>query len=67
MSRALIATVFATAVISLASNAFAAGPASLDDLLEQTKSVHQHEDQANAERDRTPEIPRVIVVTDITR
>jgi biopolymer transport protein ExbB len=53
MSRALIATVFATAVISFVSSAFAAGPASLDDLLEQTKSVHQHEDQANAEREAT--------------
>ena len=50
MFRALIAAVLAAAAVSTSTAALAA-PASLDELLDQTKAVHAHEDEANAERE----------------
>ncbi|MDB5986268.1 MAG: MotA/TolQ/ExbB proton channel family protein [Nevskia sp.] len=54
MSRStLIAILFSLIATTTASIASAAEPASLDDLLEQTKTVQQREDQVNAEREAT--------------
>ncbi|MDR3415308.1 MAG: MotA/TolQ/ExbB proton channel family protein [Nevskia sp.] len=49
--RTLFATAFAVVAMTFGPIAGAAGPTNLDELLEQTKTVHEREDQANAERE----------------